>query len=142
MSNTHTQQQKWIPGNNGGSPSNLIFPHTWNLNRTLLKNILTKLSILFMLYWREKIKTRKKILMIYFIFYLNCLNDKEKGLKLSIYKKYNFLYTWESGYPLILKRIYISIERGLKGKSRFSWHLVPWHDLQPNMRILKFFWES
>ena len=28
--------------------------------------------------------------MICFIFYLNCLNDKEKGLKLSIYKKYNF----------------------------------------------------
>ena len=28
-------------------------------------------------------------LMICFIFYLNCLNDKEKGLKLSIYKKKN-----------------------------------------------------
>ena len=28
---------------------------------------------------------------IFFIFYLNFLNDKEKKLKLSIYKKYNFL---------------------------------------------------
>ena len=37
LSNTH--QQKWIPGNNGGSLSN-FFSYTWNLNRTLLKNIL------------------------------------------------------------------------------------------------------
>ena len=43
-----------------------------------------------MLFWWEEIKTKEKILMICFIFYLNCLNDKEKWLKLSIYKKYNF----------------------------------------------------
>ena len=48
-------------------------------------NISTELSILFMLFWREEIKTKEKILMICFIFYLNCLNDKEKWLKLSIY---------------------------------------------------------
>ena len=49
-------------------------------------NISTELSILFMLlwweeislFWREEIKTKEKILMICFIFYLNCLNDKEK----------------------------------------------------------------
>ena len=52
-------------------------------------NISTKLSILFMLFWREEIKTNEKILMICFI--LNCLNDKEKELKLLTYKKYNFL---------------------------------------------------
>ena len=46
---------------------------------------------MFMLFWREKIKIRENILMICFIFYFNCLNDKENGLKLSIYKKYNFL---------------------------------------------------
>ena len=46
---------------------------------------------MFILFWRENIKIREKILMICFTFYLNCLNDKEKGLKLSIYKKYNFL---------------------------------------------------
>ena len=48
-------------------------------------NISTELSILFMLFWQEE----EKILMICFIFYLNCLNDKEKWLKLSIYKKKN-----------------------------------------------------
>ena len=61
-------------------------------------NISTALSILFMLFWwkeimlfwREEIKTKEKILMICFICYLNCLNDKEKLLKLSTYKKYNF----------------------------------------------------
>ena len=42
------------------------------------------------LFWREEIKTKENILMICFIFYLNCLNDKEKGLKLSIYKKIQF----------------------------------------------------
>ena len=49
-------------------------------------NISTELSILFMLFWweeislfwREEIKTKEKILMICFIFYFNCLNDKEK----------------------------------------------------------------
>ena len=45
------------------------------------------MSILFMLFWREKIKIKEKILMICFIFYLNCSNDKEKWLKMSIYKK-------------------------------------------------------
>ena len=50
-------------------------------------NISTKLSILFMLFWWEEIKTKENILIICFIFYLNCLNDKEKALKLSIYKK-------------------------------------------------------
>ena len=49
--------------------------------------ILIELSILFMLFWWKKIKTRENILMICFIFYLSCLNDKEKRLKLSIYKK-------------------------------------------------------
>ena len=42
------------------------------------------------LFWREEIKTKDNILMICFIFYLNCLNDKEIGLKLSIYKKIQF----------------------------------------------------
>ena len=62
-------------------------------------NISTELSIIFMLlwwkeiilFWREEIKTKEKISMICYIFYLNCLNDIEKLLKLSIYKKYNFL---------------------------------------------------
>ena len=63
-------------------------------------NISIELSILFMLFWREEImlfwreeiKIGEKILKIYFIFYPNCLNDKEKKmLKLSIYKNYNFL---------------------------------------------------
>ena len=61
-------------------------------------NISTALSILFMLFWwkeimlfwQEEKKTKEKILMICFICYLNCLNDKEKLLKLSTYKKYNF----------------------------------------------------
>ena len=44
-----------------------------------------------MLFWQKETKTKEKILMIDFIFYLNCLNDKEKGLKLSIYKKCSFL---------------------------------------------------
>ena len=44
-------------------------------------NISTELSILFMLFWQEE----EKILMICFIFYLKCLNDKGKELKLSIY---------------------------------------------------------
>ena len=52
-------------------------------------NISIEFSILFMLFWREEIKTKEKILMICFI--LNCLNDKEKELKLLTYKKYNFL---------------------------------------------------
>ena len=62
-------------------------------------NISTGLSIQFvlfwqeeiMLFWQEEIKIKEKIWMICFIFYLNCLNDKEKWLKLSIYNKYNFL---------------------------------------------------
>ena len=45
---------------------------------------------MFMLFWWEKIKIKEKILMICFIFYLNRLNDKENGLKLSIYKKIQF----------------------------------------------------
>ena len=61
-------------------------------------NISIALSILFMLFWwkeimlfwQEEKKTKEKILMICFICYLNCLNDKEKLLKLSTYKKYNF----------------------------------------------------
>ena len=44
-----------------------------------------------MFFWWEVIKIKGKILMICFIFYINCLNDKEKLIKLSIYKKYNFL---------------------------------------------------
>ena len=52
-------------------------------------NISIELSILFMLFWQEEIKIREKILIICFIFDLNCLNDKEKWLKLSIYKTYN-----------------------------------------------------
>ena len=62
-------------------------------------NTSIELSILFMLFWREEImlfwqkeiKKKEKILMICFMIYLNYLNDKEKWLKLSIYKKYNFL---------------------------------------------------
>ena len=54
------------------------------------RNILIELSILFMLFWQEEImlfwqkeiKTKEKILMIYFIFYLNYLNDKEKMVKI------------------------------------------------------------
>ena len=61
-------------------------------------NTSIELSILFMLFWREEImlfwqkeiKKKEKILMICFMIYLNYLNDKEKLLKLSIYKKYNF----------------------------------------------------
>ena len=60
------------------------------------RNILIELSILFMLFWREKIKTKRKILMICFIFYLNCLNDKEEGLKLSIYKKNTISFKLEN----------------------------------------------
>ena len=49
-------------------------------------NISTELSIMFMLFWeeeimlfwQEEIKKKEKILMNCFIFYLNCLNDKEK----------------------------------------------------------------
>ena len=72
-----------------GPLQTFFFSLTSNLNRTLLKNISTELSILCMLFWQEKIKIkiREKILMICFIFYLNCLNDKEKGLKFLIYKK-------------------------------------------------------
>ena len=66
-----------------------FFSHMWNLNQTLLMNISIELSILFMLFWQEEIKIREKILIICFIFDLNCLNDKEKWLKLSIYKTYN-----------------------------------------------------
>ena len=119
-----------------------FFFHSGILNRTLLKNILTKLSILFMLFWWEKIKIREKILMNCFLFYLNCLNDKENRLKLSIYKKYNFFYTWESGYPLVLKGIHIPTERGLKGESQFFCHLIPWRDLQQNMGIFKYSCEN
>ena len=54
-------------------------------------NISIELSILFMLFWQEEIKIREKILIICFIFDLNCLNDKEKWLKLSVYKKIQFL---------------------------------------------------
>ena len=50
-------------------------------------NISIELFIIFMLFWWKEIKTKEKILMICFIFYLNCLNDKENLLKLSIYKK-------------------------------------------------------
>ena len=45
-------------------------------------NVLTELSILFMLFWREEIKIKKKILMICFIFYFNCLSNKEKVVNL------------------------------------------------------------
>ena len=79
-------------------------------------NISTELSILFMLFWREEIKTKEKILMICFIFYLNCLNDKEKWLKLSIYiKKIQFplsLGIWISTY---FKGNPYSYRNGVKG---------------------------
>ena len=68
-----------------GPLQTFFFFHMWNLNRTLLKNISKKFFILFMLFWGDKIKAREKILIICFIFYLNYLDDKEKGLKLSIY---------------------------------------------------------
>lgn len=71
-------------------------------------NISTKLSILFMLFWREKVKTKEKILMICFIFYVNCLNDKEKMLKLSIYKKIQFPLNLRIWIPPVLNRIHIS----------------------------------
>ena len=61
-------------------------------------NISTELSILFTLFWREEImlfwqedKDKGKYINDLFYIYLNCLNDKEKWLKLSIYKKYNSL---------------------------------------------------
>ena len=93
-----------------------------------------------MLFWWEKIKIREKILMICFIFYLNCLNDKEKQLKLLIYKKYNFLYAWESKYLSVLKKIHIPTERDLKGESKFSWHLIPsmiYKETQESLNIPK-----
>ena len=86
-----------------------------------------------MSFWQEKIKTREKILMIYFIFYLNCLNDKKKWLKLSIYKKYILFLVWESEYPHVLKEIHIPTERGLKGEI-LKHYPVPnatlWYDLR------------
>ena len=60
-----------------------------------------------------------------FYIYFNYLNDKEKGLKLSIYKKYNFLKAWEYEYLPVVKGIHIPSERGLKGESRFPWYLIP-----------------
>ena len=45
-------------------------------------NVSTELSILFMLFWQEEIKIKEKILMICFIFDLNCLNDKEKSVQI------------------------------------------------------------
>ena len=79
-------------------------------------NISTELSILFMLFWQEEIKIKENKLMIYFIFYLNCLNDKEKLLKLSIYiKKIQFplsLGIWISTY---FKGNPYSYRNGVKG---------------------------
>ena len=79
-------------------------------------NISTELSILFMLFWQEEIKTKENKLMICFIFYLNCLNDKEKLLKLSIYiKKIQFplsLGIWISTY---FKGNPYSYQNGVKG---------------------------
>ena len=46
---THTQQQKWILGNNGPLQT-IFFFHTRNLNRTLLKIISIELSILYPVY--------------------------------------------------------------------------------------------
>ena len=59
-------------------------------------NVSTELSILFMLFWQEEIKIKEKILMICFIFDLNCLNDKEKVFKLSIYKKNTISFKLEN----------------------------------------------
>ena len=50
---------------------------------------------------------------------------RKKGLKLLIYKKYNFFKAWESGYLPVVKGIHIHFERGLKGESRFPWSLIP-----------------
>ena len=55
-------------------------------------NISIELSTQFMLFWQEEIKTKEKILIFFLIFYLNCLNDKERMLKLSIYKIYIYIY--------------------------------------------------
>ena len=45
-------------------------------------NISIELSTQFMLFWQEEIKIKEKILMICFIFDLNCLNDKEKSVQI------------------------------------------------------------
>ena len=79
---------------------------------------------MFMLFWREKIKIRENILMIYFIFYLYYLNDKENGLKLSIYKKIQFPLGLGILIPTCFKRNHIPTDRGLRGESRFPWHLI------------------
>ena len=57
-----------------------------------------------MLFWREEIKTKEKILMICFIFYLSCLNDKEKWLKLSIYKKNSIFFKFGNLDTHLFKR--------------------------------------
>ena len=63
-----------------------------------------------MLFWWEN------ILMICFIFYLNCLNNKEKLLKFSIYKKYNFLLNLGIWILICLKGNQHSYLEGFKGK--------------------------
>ena len=83
-------------------------------------NILIELSILSMLFWREKIKTKENILMICFIFYLNYLNDKKKWLKLSINKKkIQFPLNLGIQIPACFKGNHIPTKMGLKGESRF-----------------------
>jgi len=78
-------------------------------------NISTELSIL--LFWREE------ILMICFMFYLHCLNNKEKLLKLSIYKKMQFTLNLRIWISINFKmEINILQKRGWGG-IRFSWHL-------------------
>ena len=60
-------------------------------------NISIELSTQFMLFWQEEIKTKEKILIFFLIFYLNCLNDKERKLKLSIYIIYIYIIFFKFG---------------------------------------------
>ena len=82
-------------------------------------NISIELSILFMLFWQEEIKIREKILIICFIFDLNCLNDKEKWLKLSVYKKIQFLLSLGIWIPTCFKGNPHSYRNRVEGESRF-----------------------
>ena len=42
----------------------------------------------------ERDKDKGKNIDFFLIFYLNCLNDKERRLKLSIYKIYIYIYNF------------------------------------------------
>ena len=66
LSNTYNSKSEYLATMEGSLPKK--------------KKIL--LSILFMLFWLEEINIKEKILMIFFMLYLCCLNDKEKKVKI------------------------------------------------------------